>query len=172
MREVMNYLEQRRGAPRPIYKTGRKKPIAYDYGWAAVLGHYESTCGGCDNIGSAREVFETIHSVNAEIAHYDSIQVPRTILMEGLLLSEDTKWSLQMPDLRVIFLSTPLEQCLSRVKRRRESAGNDKPLNPSNTTNRIATIERARIKLADAGVLTRIANSKVAPGIVIKWLTE
>jgi hypothetical protein len=127
-----------------------------------VLGHYESACGGCDTIGSARAVYDLIQT----------FPQGTTVVCEGLLLSEDTKWTLQLPDVRCLFLTTPLDTCLTQIKSRREEAGNEKELNPLNTTNRVATIERARLKLVEAGMVCRRASATQAPGIMLRWLRD
>jgi len=148
---------------------GRKNPLFYTAkkGKIAVLGHYEGlACGGCDTIGSARQVFDVMKEVDAEV-----------ILAEGLLLSEDTKWALQMGDvlgesLQVVFLTTPLDQCLDRIKQRRSAAGNTKPLNPANTTNRVGVIERARVKLTAANIKCVRRASTQAHRTVLKWVDQ
>ena len=129
--------------------TGRTKPLYYISQElnVALLGHYESACGGCDNVGSAAKVFDLIKEIQSK-----PVTKHRTILCEGLLLSEDTKWSQQLDNLHVVYLNTPLNTCLKQIRARREAAGNDKPLNPSNTVNRVAVIERSRQKLTDLGV--------------------
>lgn len=143
----------------PVMRSGRKQPLYYESEEVVVLGHYESPCGGCDTIGSAKAVYDLIGEVEA-----------RTILCEGLLLSEDVKWSSQLKGLRVIFLTTPLETCLRRIRGRRKTAGNTKPLNPNNTANRVATIERARVKLTNLGVPCRQCSADEAPRIILGWL--
>lgn len=161
MREVMKRLSGM-VTRTPVYVEKRKRPLYYLFdNRIAVLGSYEAACGGCDTIGSARAVFETIQALPAGI---------ETIICEGLLLSEDVKWSTQLPDLRVLFLSTPLETCLKQIGERRKEAGNDKPLNTANTSNRIGTIERARVKLINAGVFVRRCSAKQAPEVVLRWV--
>lgn len=130
--------------------TDRKQPLYYrnalnDRG-IYLLGHYESQCGGCDNVGSAAKVFKLIKSVQE---HSDS---RGTILCEGLLLSEDTKWSQQIQNLHVVYLNTPIETCIKQIKARRLAAGNEKPLNEENTRKRVAVIERSRVKLIGLGI--------------------
>ena len=161
MRRVMKVFE---GDWSPVYVDGRKKPLLYR-AWVSpwkslvVLGHYESPCGGCDTIGSARQVFELVE----ELAEDD------VILCEGLLLSEDTKWASQF-DLRVVYLHTPIEQCISQIKQRRLEAGNTKPLNEANTRNRVKRIERSRVKLETLGVLCKRVSARQAPSLILKWL--
>lgn len=144
------------------YINGRKKPLYYrcvtervlrSQIGVYVLGHYDSACGGCDNIGSAAAVYELVYKVidnrvESVAAHHNKY----VILCEGLLLSEDTKWSSQLPELTVHYLTTPLETCISQIKSRRLEAGNTKPLNTKNTTNRFGVIERSRKKLLDMGI--------------------
>lgn len=150
----------------PVQKEGRKQPLYYARGDIAIAGHYESPCGGCDTIGSARQVFELLQT---------ELKLYKYVLCEGLLLSEDVKWTSQLRltnDLRVVFLTTPLETCLVQIGQRRAEAGNDKPLNVKNTSNRVATIERARLKLEELGVRCVRASSDQAPKIILKWLSE
>ena len=159
MREVMEKVE---GVWGPKYAAGRKKPLWYRNGLVVVLGHYESPCGGCDTIGSARQVFDLIQDVGGA----------RVILCEGLLLSEDTKWAIQLNNLRALFLITSLEVCLKRIIDRRLAVGNNKPLNPSNTSRRVAVIDRARVKLTNAGIRCCRASQKQAPAIILRWIRE
>lgn len=149
----------------PIYQPGRKQPLYYSMGGVVVLGHYESPCGGCDTIGSARQVYELITTLL-------EANPGLVVLAEGLLLSEDTKWSSQLPDLRVLFLSTEVDECIRRIYQRRSEAGNDKPLSENNTRRRVGVIERARIKLLESGVTVRRCSSFQAPSIVVRWLRK
>lgn len=162
---VMRKVTKALGKWKPIYVAKRKQPLYYELETKTydltVLGHYEATCGGCDNIGSARAVYELIQEVDADV-----------ILCEGLLLSEDVKWSSQLDDLRVLFLATDVETCIRQITNRRKEAGNDKPLNESNTRNRVAVIERARLRLLERGVLCRRASSDQAVGIILNWIRE
>lgn len=145
--------------------SGRKKPLYYRNGRGLiVLGHYESPCGGCDTIGSAAAVYDLITNL------LNRFQENTTILCEGLLLSEDVKWSSQLPDLRILYLTTPIDTCLNQIQQRRSEAGNNKPLNTSNTTNRVAVIERSRIKLSERGILCRRCTSDQAVSIVTNWI--
>lgn len=170
-REVFSRLKAQYGAAREIFTAGRRKPLYSLYGHrVAVVGHYESACGGCDNIGSAREVYDTILLIRKK--HPDTL---KCIVSEGLLLSEDTKWTIQLASeipLKVLYLTTDIEECLRRIRKRREEAGNDKPLNEKNSRNRVRTIDRSRNKLIDAGILCRRSSSSQAARIVLEWIRE
>lgn len=153
----------------PIYTTGRKKPVAYMNvdDQIYIMGHYESPCGGCDNIGSAAEVYNTIQAMRLPLFP--------TILCEGLLLSEDVKWTSKLAEgtkVKTLFLTTPVEQCLDQIRSRRKEAGNEKELKTHNTTNRVAVIERARVRLEEAGVYCQRCSANQAPFIINKWIKE
>jgi hypothetical protein len=160
----------------PILQGERRKPLYYqedppppERPRCVVLGHYESACGGCNNIGSAAQVYELVRGLVAGKTN------PPIILSEGLLLSEDVKWTSQMPALaetKVLLLTTPIERCIEQVKKRREEAGNDKPLNEANTRNRVATIDRARVRLEETPVWVFRATPEKAPEVVLRWIGE
>lgn len=171
MREVMKH-----GSWTPHHTAGRKNPLYYqahlDYPAPIVLGSYESTCGGCDNIGSAPKVYELIQTfLDPPVT---TLKREYVILCEGLLLSEDTKWTGKLhdegQDVRCLFLTTSQEECLERVKGRRREAGNEKELNPDNTVNRIGVIERARVKLTGLGVRCVRCSSSQAAAIILRWI--
>lgn len=149
----------------PIFKSGRKKPLYYKTKGIVVLGHYESPCGGCDTIGSAPKIFELIKEVIEK-------ENPKTLICEGLLLSEDVKWTSQLVDygLVVLYLTTPSEECLVRIKQRRSAVGNEKELNPSNTLNRVAIIEKSRVKLKEKNVKCIRTSSDQAFSKLMKLL--
>lgn len=148
----------------PVYREGRKKPLYYRQDNTVVLGHYESPCGGVDTIGSARAYRELIGTLSVDIEH---------IFGEGLLLSEDVKWTTELSssyEVRVVFLTTPLGRCLDNIRKRRAEVGNEKELNVTNTENRVGVIERARLKLISNGVPCYRASANQAPGMILKWL--
>ena len=165
MRKIIAELAKTTPRPLEIRAEGKKRPVSYGYGSIAVVGAYtEATCGGCDTISGYKLLFDV---VNQRIK-----EGYKSILMEGLLLSEDVKNTLTLPveSLRIIFLTTPIETCLDRVGQRRKAKGNEEPLNPTNTRNRVETILRARRRLEDAGVKCISASGDQAPGIVLRWL--
>lgn len=152
-----------------VWSPGRKQPFGYVAVGrpVAVLGHYESACGGCDTIGSARAVFDAL----GRLEPYSPQE--KVVVCEGLLLSEDVKWTVALKetplDVRVLFLTTPLGRCLDNIRTRRAAAGNTKELSEDNTRNRVATIERARLKLLDAGIMCRRASADQVPSILARW---
>lgn len=115
-----------------------------DFPWA-VLGRYETPCGGCDTIKTQAEIVSRINFF---------VQRKYNVWLEGLLISGMYgtlgQFSERFEDRWVFaFLDTPLEVCLRRVQQRRNRAGNSKPFNPTNTVNRHAVIERTRERLLE-----------------------
>lgn len=118
-----------------------------------ILGHYESPCGGCDNISGYDTAYALIKKFGEDV----------NILYEGLLLSEEVNRAVALNDTgihdyRTLHVDTPLDVCLSSINERRRRKNPDAPDgNPDNTTRRHKTIDRAIERLAKAGV-------KVQPG--------
>lgn len=163
MREVMDRVGQWNSG----FMEGRRNPLFYtsaEEGWpkVSVLGSYESTCGGCD----------TIHGYELLLKTVDELYKTGNVLMEGLLLSEDVKQTLSLipRKLKIVFLDTPTEECIKRIKQRRLQAGNEKPLKEDNTRKRVAVIERARIRLQDSGIECVSSSSDKAADLILGWL--
>lgn len=133
----------------PVMREGRKRPISYKIKHApeiAVIGHYETKCGGCDTISTPGQSYPIIFDLirrNAESG--------RNVLFEGLLISGDAKWSRQLNDLdfRIIVLTTSLQDCLDSINERRKIrlGENYAPVNPANTQAKYEMIERCASKL-------------------------
>lgn len=114
-------------AARTIFKEpDRERPIGYIYSRPegrnlAVIGHYETDCGGCDTITNMDRIFELVR---------ESAEANLDVLFEGLLISADAnrctalwQWAQErgIPML-VLALDTPLDLCLASVNGRREAA--------------------------------------------------
>ncbi len=106
-----------------------------------VPGYYSTECGGCDTIKTLDQAITIV--VTALRAPPPGCDV----LMEGLLASENVSKFAALaalhPHLHVILLTTPVEECLAAVADRRRRRGDARPLDPTNTTSRVRTIERA-----------------------------
>ena len=98
----------------------RKRPIGYVFHHPsggkdlAVVGHYETPCGGCDTIMSIDHIYELVRQSHA--AGFN-------VLFEGLLLSAEIKRTLALHQdglpLLVVGLNTSIEECLYSVNSRR-----------------------------------------------------
>lgn len=135
------------GTPwKPVYVDGRKKPLYYQgRNGVVVLGHYETACGGCDTVGSAPKVFDLICNLPKS----------RYVVSEGLLWSEDVKWTKELVargnSVLAIFLATPPELCLERVQQRQKEKGKppaDAARVKRKLERRVYTIDSARRRLS------------------------
>lgn len=165
MRTVINLLGGHPKVLKPFYVEGRKKPLYYSDGKVSVIGHYESPCGGVDTISGYNTLMNLVRE-RADVGH---------VLMEGLLLSEDSKQTilhLRNRPLRVLYLNTPLETCIERIKGRRAARGNEKPLNETNTRNRYGVILRTRARLEAAEIICQTVTCDQAPKLIMQWLNR
>lgn len=134
----------------PIHIERRKRPIAYTmehpHGGRplAVIGHYETPCGGCDTISDVRDAFGWVELMAFE--GYD-------VLFEGLLIAADVNRTVAIHekgyDIHVLALNTPLDLCLESVNMRRRAKDPTKPdVNPHNTSSKfrgvLSSIKRLR----------------------------
>lgn len=151
----------------------RSIPLYYLADKFVVLGNYEKGSGGCDTIG-------TSSGQRSSPAIFKLLQVlsnkhKRHILCEGLLLSEDVIWTekITWDEVRMIFLTTTVQECLQRIQRRRQSLGKDPTdFNKNKTRERYGVIERARLRLVASGKFVRRMNTEQATEAVKKWLKE
>lgn len=146
-----------------------KPPRLGGYTWAAralaVVGRYETACGGCDGFswpGAADDI-------TALVLNQDRMM--RSVLLEGLIV---TSWSTKrLLDLQksatggltLINLTTPIEACLDAVAERRSMRYKAKgqeapPLNPMRT------------ELKHKGLISVTANHRAAGLTVLKLSRE
>jgi len=138
---------------KPHHIEKRKQPLYYTATHAAtgrklaIMGHYETECGGCDTITKPDFLFETMHTLAAE--GYD-------LLWEGLLTSMDFKRTEPMSHeykTLVLGLTTPLQECLDSVNARRFRRNPDlPPVQVKNTTNKHRGTKQTVARLQAAGV--------------------
>jgi hypothetical protein len=103
----------------------------------AVIGHYETACGGCDTISDVTDAFAWV-----ELMHMDGYDV----LFEGLLIAADVNRTVALHtrghDIHVLALTTPLDLCLESVNKRRWAKNPEKPpVNPHNTASKFRGVE-------------------------------
>lgn len=170
VREVMRHLQD---IPRDrMWEKGRRQPLGYRLISQprdlrlAIIGHYETACGGCDTISGYDRTFQLIREM-ADSGH--------DVLFEGLLLSGDVKRALDLhrthPDFQVIALDVPLQECIDSVNRRRWAKSPDKPpVNPRNTESKHRAVQTAMQRLSEAGVRTRWVTREEATRVVLTEL--
>ncbi len=130
---VMHSILKRYKHNKIIGRCERKKKDNYHLGYhlpeidAAIIGRYESACGGCDGVGSPDEICRRLRMFNEQHG---------IVLLEGIMVAHTFKryssLAKELDDYRFLFLNTPLATCIRRVKSRRASAGNTTPFNPKN----------------------------------------
>lgn len=153
---------------KPSYIGTRKRPMCYTHYRRpiVVMGHYERGGGGCDTFKNVEYVFDLTVGLLT-----DDLHAP-VIIMEGLLLSEDSKWTFrlhQQTPVVVFYLMTDMDTCLARLHKRRENPVRKitKPLNENKHVIRHSVIERSRLKLMDAGITChRVADWQCAKAIL------
>lgn len=142
-----------------IQREGRKQPIAYvccdpdKKAKVAVIGHYETVCGGCDTINKVEDTFNLV-------VKYTGLGY--NVIFEGLLISADvnrvallTKHSTVV----VIALDVPVQECLDSVNARRRAKKPDAAdVNPKNTMSKHRGVTNSIKRLEDMGVSCHLKN--------------
>lgn len=172
-------------SPTPKFgKLGIRKPEAYLLQLPGidkplfVLGPYETDCGGCDSIQPYDLILEFIESYAAE-GH---------VLFEGAIVSSSygrvgrlmEKWG---TDACMLFLTTPLDECIRRVNSRRKVGVSSTPsllgdgplmtgavLNTKNTENKYLQIEDSKEKIRVAGIMRVVESASWTAPLAIKEL--
>jgi predicted kinase len=142
-------------------REGRKQPLGYVYSRGergrslAVVGHYETACGGCDTIASMDDIFDLVRQSAA--AGHD-------VIFEGLLISADVnrtvdlhKWAQEQGiEMGVIALDTPLDVCIDSINIRRRAKDPNKPdVATKNTESKFKGVKKSVERLLEAGVPAR-----------------
>lgn len=111
-----------------------------------IVGRYDTACGGGDTL---KDEEDAVHKC-------ETAQQYGHVLMERMLTSGSGpkgKFASSFAGTgKIVYaiLDTPLETCLERVMKRRESRGETKPFNPENTINKYRQTRRAASMLYDA----------------------
>lgn len=141
-----------------VFVEGRKRPLYYTMQQPngktlAVIGHYETPCGGCDTIPSMDRIYDTVKYCDDK--GWD-------VLYEGLLISAEVNRAVELGklvNLVVIELKLPLQECIDSVNARRWAKNPDKPgVNPKNTEAKWKQTSRSIERIGDAGVECHTLN--------------
>lgn len=112
----------------------------------AVIGHYETACGGCDTIKTAREVYDAVKS-----AHENGFDV----LFEGLLISGDINYtselcgSMPVGSYGTAFVNTPIDLCIDSINMRRQAKGKEEPVARKNTESKFKAMVNVEKRLRE-----------------------
>jgi len=166
------------GLSQPEFVEGRKQPMYYTLQLitedrrvladVAIIGHYETACGGCDTIKLMDDVDRYVRELYSKGYH---------VIFEGVIFSTEYPRTARMVQdglpIEIINLTTPIEECLNGVNSRRQAK---KPgaeaVNPKNTTNRVRNIERCNDRLVEAGALIFDMDREKAYRYIVHKLTE
>jgi len=155
----------------PMYIEKRKQPYWYELTKGpkqrplAVLGHYETACGGCDTISSFDEVYALIDYLHDQ---------DMDIINEGVLLCAEhprlierhNRWH----DVQVISLNTPIDICVQSINMRRAERGVWEPVDPKNTISKFENNIGTNDRLKAAGVPVAEVSRDEAYELIIDLL--
>lgn len=142
------------GEGTPHFIDGRKRPLFYTFPHPdggkplAVIGSYETVCGGCDTIGDADTIFNSVNSL--QLNGYD-------VFYESLMLTADVGrtsggFLVEGWDLHIIHLETSVEDCIAGVYARRADRGDTRELDPKNLLSKVSSAASSAKTLAGYGV--------------------
>lgn len=161
--------------PNPLRyrEPGRKQPLGYRYKhpgpvlcWAedparyrdlAVVGHYETDCGGADTIPDYDKLMKLVMA---------GMDAGMDVLFEGLLFSGDVKHTAELREyaekqgtmLHVVAMQMDLDLCVESINIRRNAKAQrlgrpaKPPVNPKNTIAKHRGLTLACKRLEEAGV--------------------
>lgn len=176
VRALMDSFEERE----PLVQSGRRQPIGYLCAGPylasspaaltlAVVGHYETACGGCDTISKMDEIFGLVRDYHDRATH---------VVFEGLLISADVNRTLALHEdgfpLFVVALDkVPLEVCLASVNERRLARmGPERytPVKEKNTISKFRGVQQSMTRLAAARVDVASHGRKTALAAIVERL--
>lgn len=151
---IVRKLMECYGSKGKVMEDGRKQPIGYicyrEGGKRplAVIGHYETACGGCDTIPKMERIYELVRK-----AHDNGMDV----VFEGLLISADVNRTAALHTdglpLLVIALTTPLAECIDSINKRRWTRNPDlPPVKTKNTESKYKGVAKSMERLKAQGV--------------------
>jgi len=146
------------------FQEGRKRPLynTFDHpnggNPLAVVGSYETICGGCDTISDTSMIFDTITFLSE--AGYD-------VLYESLLLTADCGRTIKHFqagwNLHVIYLDVPTMVCFDSVnQRRRAKDPHAVDVDPKNLLGKVQSCKSSKKNLDRNGVPTYLLDRAAA----------
>lgn len=158
---------------KPIYGVlGPRLPEAYSIQLPKckkltfVLGPYVTACGGCDRLIP----FDLIPRMIEQYAKkgnviFEGVIVASIYGQVGTLLEKYKKGAV------LLFLDTPVEECISRVKSRREDRVDLREFNPKNLEQKYKAVRRVMEKVTTEGIMrVETTSSEVGMKTIVKLL--
>lgn len=153
----------------PVYVTreggGRNRVAGVICGRLFAVGKYDQACGGADSLswsGSAEFITELLKDYKNQ--EYN-------VLLEGLMVSTwgtDRLVKLHSElGMKIIQLTTPIEDCLALVQARRDERAKEKdktlpPFNPRNTIKKYEDVVRGGKRLVNRGMPVEFLGREAA----------
>lgn len=155
----------------PQRVMNRRQPIGYTHHRTNgaplfIVGHYETACGGCDNISWGFQYIYQLINEKAELG--------LDVVFEGLVMCSDVVRCIDLHrrnQLLVIEIDTPLAACEQAIVSRRAERGNFKPLDMHNTVRKAKALVPQRARFKDAGVDFRLLNRADALAASLNFLS-
>jgi thymidylate kinase len=160
--------------PQPIYGVlGSRLPEAYKLKFpncetVFVLGPYTAQCGGCDRI-QPYDLIPSLIEKYAEQGHmvFEGILISGCWGVIGRLLE---RWK---RDAIIVFLDTPVDQCIRRIRTRRLERGDEREFDPRNLIQKHTTVVRLRQKIIAAGIVrTQTVSCENAASVIVNLLAQ
>lgn len=151
----------------PIYGVlGVQKPEAYRLdmpGTATplhIIGPYNVPTGGCDQITHWQTILDLIEKYKSR-GH---------VLFEGVLIGgiwgRTGEILEKEPGSVLVYLDTPLEECIRRTRARRLGRGDERPFDPSNLTSKFHATVRTRVRAVELKMkVVEVSTEKAATAI-------
>lgn len=141
--------------PMGARRTNKRKVRAYAGTFEgvpiAILGSYETVCGGMDTITDINDARELI----VEYGLNDKFPI---VFYEGLFISHmlgtvarGIETSGLKENLTMAYLDTPLDVAIARVEKRRAERGNKTPFNPNNVIKDFRAVSLNKAKAENEG---------------------
>jgi shikimate kinase len=129
----------------------RKVPLGHVVGPTFIVGYYHGTVGGCDNLPAilrdrARFFEQWLPALHL---HY------RHVLYEGVIFGDEvvrTSKLARTHESVVVYMTTPLEECIASIRARRVAAGKSPEFKTDNTTKRYKSLQNVATRLRGSGV--------------------
>lgn len=158
VRRVMALLPE----PQKVEHLGREVGLLYPRNPPLFLfGRYVEgrTSAGADLVGGELKVRE------ARFKFLEDRVKQEDLLFEGLMDSNEVTRTITLKrqhPTHIIFLNTPLQDCLAAINARRAAKGNMEPVSLKKTTEKFEELKRVRHRLKDAGVATYFLDREAA----------
>ncbi len=171
---VIRKFFEANGGGRPIYSLmGPRLPEAYSVTVPGVkrpvyvLGPYNVTaCGGCDRIIPFDNIPKLIEKYAAK-GHvlFEGVIVGSIYGQVGELLEPYKKEAV------LLFLDTTLEECIRRVKSRRDNRADEREFNPKNLATKYKATQRVKERAMADGIMRVVdVSSDDAHKVMVKLL--